>query len=91
MKFHSEVSALQKSPIFRAIDPARLRVMAFLGEIRTFRDGEYVFRQGDHNLSVYLILSGEAEVVVNVGESEVAITRLGESEIEKLRDEGVVA
>ena len=81
MKFEVEVSALQRTPMFQGVDASRLRLLAFMGEDRTFRDGEYVVRQGDASDSAYLILGGTADVVVQFGEQASVVARLGASEV----------
>ena len=81
MKFEAEVNALQRTPMFQGVDPSRLRLLAFMGEDRTFRDGEYVVRQGDSSDSAYLILGGAAEVEVAFGESSTVVATLGASEV----------
>ena len=81
MKFEVEVSALQRTPMFQGVDASRLRLLAFMGEDRTFRDGEYVVRQGDASDSAYLILDGAAEVEVDFGGRSSVVARLGPSEV----------
>lgn len=81
MKFEAEVNALQRTPMFQGVDASRLRLLAFMGEDRTFRDGEYVVRQGDASDSAYLILDGRAEVEVSFGGSSTVVASLGPSEV----------
>jgi CRP-like cAMP-binding protein len=81
VKFEAEVNALQRTPMFQGVDPSRLRLLAFMGEDRTFRDGEYVVRQGESSDSAYLILGGRAEVVVEFEGSASVVAELGESEV----------
>ena len=81
MKFEAEVNALQRTPMFQGVDPSRLRLLAFMGEDRTFKDGEMVVRQGDSSDSAYLILSGKADVIVEFGGSASTVAQLGESEV----------
>ncbi|MGR3779795.1 MAG: cyclic nucleotide-binding domain-containing protein [Albimonas sp.] len=81
MKFEAEVNALQRTPMFQGVDPSRLRLLAFMGEDRTFKDGEMVVRQGDSSDSAYLILSGKADVIVEFGGRASTVAQLGESEV----------
>lgn len=81
MKFEAEVSALQRTPMFQGVDASRLRLLAFMGEDRTFRDGEFVVRQGEASDSAYLILDGAAEVVVEFGGAASVVATLGPSEV----------
>ncbi len=81
MKFETEVAALQKTPMFQGVDASRLRLLAFMGEDRKFRDGEFVVRQGDSSDSAYLILEGEADVIVEFDDKSSIVARLGHSEV----------
>ncbi|MEO0679075.1 MAG: cyclic nucleotide-binding domain-containing protein [Pseudomonadota bacterium] len=81
MKFEAEVNALQRTPMFQGVDPSRLRLLAFMGEDRTFRDGEYVVRQGETSDNAYLILEGGADVVVEFVDTSSIVARLKESEV----------
>jgi len=81
MKFEAEVSALQRTPMFQGVDPSRLRLLAFMGEDRTFRDGEFVVRQGETSDNAYLILDGRADVVVEFEDTSSVVAQLKESEV----------
>jgi len=81
MKFVAEVTALQRTPMFQGVDASRLRLLAFMGEDRTFRDGEFVVRQGEASDSAYLILDGAADVVVEFADTASVVARLGPSEV----------
>jgi CRP/FNR family cyclic AMP-dependent transcriptional regulator len=81
MKFEAEVAALQRTPMFQGVDASRLRLLAFMGEDRSFRDGEFVVRQGDISDNAYLILEGRAEVVVEFSGDSSIVAQLGDSEV----------
>ncbi len=81
MKFEAEVAALQNTPMFRDVDASRLRLLAFMGEDRSFRDGEFVVRQGDASDSAYLILDGVADVVIDIGGKPTVVAKLKGNEI----------
>ena len=81
MKFETEVAALQRTPMFQGVDVSRLRLLAFMGEDRSFRNGEFVVRQGDVSDSAYLILEGEADVIVEVEDRSAIVAHLGHSEV----------
>ena len=81
MKFEAEVAALQRTPMFQGVDASRLRLLAFMGEDRSFRDGEFVVRQGDMSDNAYLILDGSADVIVEFGGEASVVARLGDSEV----------
>ncbi len=81
MKFEAEVAALQRTPMFQGVDASRLRLLAFMGEDRSFRDGEFVVRQGDMSDNAYLILEGKADVIVEFGGDSSVVAQLGDSEV----------
>jgi CRP-like cAMP-binding protein len=81
MKFEAEVAALQRTPMFQGVDASRLRLLAFMGEDRSFRDGEYVVRQGDMSDNAYLILEGRADVIVDFGGDSSVVAQLRDSEV----------
>lgn len=67
MSINSEVDSLRNIPMFKGIDPAKLRLLAFISERMTFRPGEMLCQQGEPGDSAYIILSGTADVLVDTG------------------------
>ncbi|MCG8357546.1 MAG: cyclic nucleotide-binding domain-containing protein, partial [Kiloniellales bacterium] len=65
MTLDQEVDILRRIPLFANIEPAKLKLMAFASERMTYRDGQAVVRQGEQGDSAYVILEGEADVVVD--------------------------
>ncbi|MDD7909105.1 MULTISPECIES: cyclic nucleotide-binding domain-containing protein [Pseudovibrio] len=65
MSIDTEVAALRKVPLFSGIDQTKLRLLAFISERMEFQDGEDMCVQGDVGDSAFIILSGEAAVVVD--------------------------
>jgi CRP/FNR family transcriptional regulator, cyclic AMP receptor protein len=81
MSLVQEVEALRRVPIFRQIEPRRLKLLAFASERLTYPAGQDIVVQGDAGDAAYIILKGEAEVlVVNAG-SSLRVARLGEHEV----------
>jgi len=72
-----EVEALKQVPLFRGIDPTKLRLLAFMSERVKFRSGERLCEQGERGDSAFIILSGEADITVRTpsGEQRVAKVR----------------
>lgn len=62
MTLESEVQSLRQVPMFKSVDPARLKLLAFTSERVHFAEGQRFFTQGDASDAAYVILSGEAEV-----------------------------
>ena len=77
--FEGEIKTLQRVPFFRDVDPAKLRLLAFVGEKITYAPGESVFRQGNPADGVYVILGGEVEIYRDTGEGEpIELARFGD-------------
>lgn len=79
MTLESEVQSLQKVPMFRDIDPARLKLLAFTSERVQFSNGQRFFSQGDMSDAAYLILDGTAHVLLNTPTGEIKVAELGQS------------
>ena len=80
MSLNQAVQVLQEMPLFRNIDLKRLRVVAMMGESRTYRAAERLFEKGDEGDAAYIIIDGEVEVLVPAdgGEQSVAVLSKGE-------------
>lgn len=70
MTLETEVQALRQVPMFRGIDPARLKLLAFTSERVHFSQGQTFFTQGDAADAAYLILEGEAAVLLEGGAAD---------------------
>ena len=54
---------LQKSPLFEMVSPAELELAAEMSRPRRFAAGEMVFEEGDLGDALFVIASGEVEVL----------------------------
>ncbi|MEM9044112.1 MAG: cyclic nucleotide-binding domain-containing protein [Pseudomonadota bacterium] len=81
MNLNDAVDVMQGTPIFRKLDPKRLRVVAMMGETLSYRAGERLFEAGEEGDSAYIILAGSVDVVVKVRDGEVTVATLKEGEI----------
>jgi CRP-like cAMP-binding protein len=77
MTLETEVQSLRQVPMFRDIDPARLKLLAFTSERVQFAAGQRFFAQGDAADAAYVILDGKAEVRLNAPDGEIMIAELG--------------
>src|SRR5215208_3986605 len=73
-----EVQCLQQVPMFRGIDPARLKLLAFTSERVQFAAGQRFFSQGDVADAAYLILQGGVHVTLSTPAGEMTIAELGQ-------------
>jgi CRP-like cAMP-binding protein len=81
MSLNHAVEVLQEMPLFRNIDLKRLRVVAMMGESRTYRAAERLFEKGDEGDAAFIIIDGEVEVLVPVDGGEQSVAVLGKGEI----------
>lgn len=81
MSLEEEVALLKSVPLFRAIDPAKLKLLAFISDRVTFREGEDLMIQGEDGDSAFVIVSGGADVVVTIDGAERVVASLGKNDI----------
>jgi len=72
---------LRRVPIFAEIDPTKLKLLTFMSERVGFEPGKPLMQQGDSGDAAYLIIEGQAEVVVETSTGPVVIATLGPNEI----------
>jgi CRP-like cAMP-binding protein len=77
MTLETEVQSLRQVPMFRDIDPARLKLLAFTSERVHFAQGQRFFVQGDAADAAYVILEGKADVTLNTPTGEIKVAELG--------------
>jgi signal-transduction protein with cAMP-binding, CBS, and nucleotidyltransferase domain len=63
MSLKREYEVLRRVPIFAGIEPAKLKLLAFMCERVGFDPGNRLMRQGDPADAAYLIIDGHAEVM----------------------------
>ena len=65
MSLAEEVEVLRKIPLFAKFEPSKLKLLAFASKRQVFDEGQMVCKQGDSGDSAYVIISGEADVLVD--------------------------
>lgn len=81
MSLVQEYESLRRVPFFAEIEPAKLKLLAFMSERVGFDSGKLIFHQGDQADAAYLILDGEAEVIVESNSGPIIVATLGANEI----------
>jgi len=76
-----EVETLRRVPLFSVLDPARLKLLAFTSERLSFQAGQDLFHQGDSGDSAYVILKGDASVIVEEKGVETIVARIGQNAV----------
>ncbi|HEV2677713.1 MAG TPA: cyclic nucleotide-binding domain-containing protein [Aliidongia sp.] len=80
MSLLEEVEMLRRVPLFADIEPAKLKLIAFTSERVTFDPEQYVFHQGDMGDAAYIIMEGDAEVLIDGPGGARAVARVGRNE-----------
>ncbi len=65
MSLNEEVDVLRNIPMFSNIEPSKLKLLAFTSERLTFQKGQLVCEQGDRDDSMYIIVAGDVDVIVD--------------------------
>lgn len=79
MTLDTEVQCLRQVPMFRDVDQAGLKLLAFTSECVQFAAGQRFFCQGDAADAAYVILEGRADVSLNTPTGEIKIAELGKN------------
>ncbi len=90
MNVFEEAKQLSRVPLFSQLELSRLKLLAFTSERITLSDGEFLFHLNDVSDSVYLLLEGVVQVVVELqnGEVEALVDRY---ENDLIGEMGVIA
>src|SRR6476661_669832 len=81
MSLLQEYELLRRVPFFAEIEPARLKLLAFMSERVGFDPGKIVCRQGDPADAAYLIMEGEADIVLEGPAGPITVATLGANDI----------
>lgn len=81
MSLSKDVEVLRNIPIFAKIEPAKLKLLAFTSERLNFMAGDELCRQGDHGDAAYIILSGNADIMVDTPGGAVKVASVGRNDI----------
>ena len=73
MSLNEEVEVLRRVPLFARIDPAKLKLLAFTSERLVYPAGSELFHQGDAGDAAYILLDGEADILVDTPEGEIVV------------------
>jgi CRP-like cAMP-binding protein len=81
MSLSKDVEVLRNIPLFAKVEPAKLKLLAFTSERLEYPAGDELFHQGDYGDAAYIILEGEADVLVDTPHGAVKIATLGKNDI----------
>lgn len=81
MTLQKDVEVLRNIPLFKKIEPAKLKLLAFTSEHLEFIGGEALFQEGDVGDAAYILLDGEADILVMTPKGQVNVATLGKNDI----------
>ena len=81
MSLQEEVELLRNIPLFAKIEPSKLKLLAFTSERLTYPEQEVLFEQGDIGDSAYIIIGGEADIIINTPGGGLVVATLKQNEI----------
>jgi CRP-like cAMP-binding protein len=76
MSLHEEVEALRSIPLFAKIDASKLKLLAFTSDRVNYDPGQDLFKQGDPGDAAYIILDGEADIIVDTPGGELVVASM---------------
>ncbi len=81
MSLAQDVEILSNIPLFAKINPTRLKLLAFTSERLAHPAGNELFHQDDYGDAAYVILEGEADILVDAPRKALKIATLGKNDI----------
>jgi CRP/FNR family cyclic AMP-dependent transcriptional regulator len=76
-----EFELLRGLPFFAEIEPGKLKLLAFMSERVAYDAGKTLCRQGDPADAAYLIIDGEADIILEGPAGPITVATLGANEI----------
>ncbi len=76
MGLKDEVDLLRRIPLLANVDPAQIKLLAFTSERLTYEPGTALFHQGEEGDAAYLVMDGEADIVVQAPSGPIQIARV---------------
>jgi CRP-like cAMP-binding protein len=73
---NAEVDLLRRVPLFSGIEPSRLKLLAYTSDVVTYQASQVLFKKGDVGDAAYVIIKGDADVIVNSDGAEIPIAVL---------------
>ena len=81
MSLTKDVEVLSTIPLFAKVNPTKLKLLAFTSERLEYPSGHELFHQDDYGDAAYVILEGEADILVDTPRSAMKIATLGKNDI----------
>jgi CRP/FNR family cyclic AMP-dependent transcriptional regulator len=76
MSLNEEVDLLRQIPMFQKVEQSKLKLLAFTSERLVFQSDQTICEQGEPGDSMYVIVDGEADVIVNLPNGPLTVATL---------------
>ncbi len=76
MLLKDEVGMLRRVPLFSGVEPAKLKLLAFTSDRVSYSAGQILFHQGDEGDAAYVILSGNADILVDSETGQIKVAEV---------------
>lgn len=80
MSLNEEVELLRRIPLFAKIEPSKLKLLAFTSQRLTYKPGDILCRQGDPGDAAFVIIGGEADVMVDTPGGPLKVAHLKQND-----------
>jgi CRP/FNR family cyclic AMP-dependent transcriptional regulator len=76
-----EVELLRNIPLFANIEPSKLKLLAFTSERISYDADQLLFEQGQTGDAAYIIIDGEADIIVRSPNGPLTVATVGRNDI----------
>jgi len=76
-----EVELLRNIPLFANIEPSKLKLLAFTSERISYSKDQILCKQGEIGDAAYIIIDGEAEILVDTPTGPMPVATVGRNDI----------
>jgi CRP-like cAMP-binding protein len=81
MSLAKDAEILSNIPLFAKVNPTKLKLLAFTGERLEYPSGDELFHQDDYGDAAYVILEGEADILVETPPKAIKVATLGKNDL----------
>src|SRR6516164_7258933 len=81
MTIETDVQSLRQVSMFREIDLARLKLLAFTSDRLSYEKGDVLFHQNEVSDSTYVIVEGKVDVWIAAARDRIKVAELGAGEM----------
>ena len=79
--FGEEIDVLASIPLFAGIDRSKLKMLSFASERYNYAGGEVIFKQGEVGDNAYIVIDGEADVLLELPEGPKKIVTMRRNDL----------